>query len=88
MAIPQYPKSTEITAADRAVSVTVATATHSRCRAVYIGTSQDLDFSFDGTNWVEFQGAVAGSILPIQVFGARKNSGSAAPDAGDVVFLY
>lgn len=71
-----------------AASVTVATATAARCRAVWIGTTQSLDFSFDGTTWVTFQGATAGTIIPIQVYGARKTSGAAAPTAGDVVFLY
>lgn len=70
------------------VSVIVNTAAADRCRGVYIGTSQSLDFSFDGSTWVLFQNCVAGTILPIQVVGARKNSGSAAPTAGDVVFLY
>lgn len=81
MASNMYP-------ADLAVSVTANTATSKRCRGVYIGTSQSLDFSFDGTNWVTFQGCIAGTVLPVQVVGARKTSGSAAPDAGDVVFLY
>lgn len=58
------------------------------CRGVYIGTSQDLDFSIDGTTWVTFKGCVAGSILPISVVAARKTTGPAAPTTGDVVFLY
>lgn len=70
------------------VSITVATADRYRCRGVWIGTSQSLDFSFDGTTWVTFQGATAGTIIPIQVVGARKTAGAAAPTAGDVVFLY
>jgi len=74
--------------ASRAISVVLATATYNRSRGVYIGTSQSLDFCFDGSNWVTFQGCGAGSILPLQVVGARKTSGSAAPTAGDVVFLY
>lgn len=72
----------------RAASITEATATYGKCRGVWIGTTQSLDFCFDGTNWVTFQGAIAGTVIPIQVVGARKTSGSAAPDAGDVVFLY
>ncbi len=70
------------------VSITAATADQDRCRGVWIGTTQSLDFSFDGTTWVLFQGATAGTVLPIQVVGARKTAGSAAPTAGDVVFLY
>jgi hypothetical protein len=72
----------------KGVSITAATATADRCRGVWIGTTQSLDFSFDGTTWVTFQGATAGTIIPIQVNGARKTSGAAAPTAGDVVFLY
>ena len=72
----------------KAVSITAATATADRCRGVWIGTSQSLDFSFDGTTWVTFAGCVAGSLIPIQVVGARITSGTAAPNAGDVVFLY
>jgi hypothetical protein len=41
-----------------------------------------------GTDWVTFKGATAGTVIPIQVVGARKTAGSSAPDAGDVVFLY
>lgn len=70
------------------VSITVATADRDICRGVWIGTSQSLDFSFDGSTWVTFQGALAGTIIPVQVVGARKTAGSAAPTAGDVVFLY
>ncbi len=81
---------TEMHSALSAQSVTVNTANagFGRSRGVWIGTTQDLDFSFDGTNWIKFQGATAGTILPIEVLGARINSGSAAPNAGDVVFLY
>jgi len=71
-----------------AVSITAATATADRSRGVWIGVTQDLDFCFDGTTWVLFKACPAGSMLPLQAVGARKNSGSAAPDAGDVVFLY
>lgn len=78
----------DMVSAYEALSVTDANATHPRCRAVYVGTAQSLDFSFDGSTWVLFKGCSAGTVLPIQVVGARKNSGSAAPDAGDVVFLY
>lgn len=70
------------------VSITNANATNARCRGVYIGTAQSLDFSFDGSSWVTFQGLAAGVIMPLQVVGARKTSGAAAPTAGDVVFLY
>ena len=82
-----YARVPTVSAVD-AVSITVATADRTRCRAVWIGTTQSLDFSFDGSTWVTFQGATAGTIIPIQVVGARKTSGAEAPTAGDVVFLY
>lgn len=78
----------KIIPATAATSITDASANKTRCRAVWVGTSQSLDFSFDGSTWVTFQGASAGSIIPVQVVGARITSGSAAPAAGDVVFLY
>ncbi len=71
-----------------AIAVTVNTAGFEPCRGVYIGTSQNLDFSFDGTTWIAFQGCVAGSVIPIMPVGVRKTSGGSAPDAGDIVFLY
>ncbi len=80
--------SDEVSSAVRAASITAATATYARCRGVWIGTTQSLDFSFDGTTWVTFKSCGAGSLIPIQVVGARKTSGSAAPSDGDVVFLY
>ena len=72
----------------KGVSITANTAAADRCRGVWVGTTQSLDFSFDGTTWVVFQGATAGTIIPIQVVGARKTAAGAAPTAGDVVFLY
>ncbi len=80
--------SDEISSAVRGVSVTVNTATLSRCRAVWIGTANDYEFSFDGTTWVLFKGCGAGSCMALQVVGARLYAGSAAPTAGDIVFLY
>lgn len=72
-----------------AVDITSATALAYPCRGVWIGTTQSLDFSFDaGSTWVKFQGATAGTIIPIMAYGARKTAGSAAPTTGDVVFLY
>ena len=80
--------SDEVSSGSSALSITVDTATASRCRGVWIGTTQSLDFCFDGTNWVTFQGCIAGTIVPVQVVGARKTAGSAAPTANDVIFLY
>jgi hypothetical protein len=74
--------------ADVAVSITDNNATHGRCRGVWVGVSQSIDLSVDGSTWVLFKGATAGTVIPVQAVGVRKTSGSAAPDAGDVVFLY
>lgn len=69
-----------------AVTVNTAVAT---ARGVYIGISDDYDFTADGTTtWVKFTGCVAGSVLPLAATGARKNSDSSAPAAGAIVFLY
>jgi hypothetical protein len=59
-----------------------------QCRGIYIGTSADYDFSFDGTNWTTFKGCIAGTILPFRCVGARITAGAANPNAGDIVFLY
>lgn len=69
------------------LSITDTNTSHSKCRAVWVGTSQSIDFYINGA-WVTFQGASAGSIIPIQATGARITSGSTAPAAGDIVFLY
>jgi hypothetical protein len=75
------------------LSITDADATHPECRAVFIGVSQDIDIyaksPVDGSfSWVLFKGLVAGTIIPVYATGVRKNAGSAAPDAGDIIFLY
>lgn len=75
--------------AHNAVSITSNVNTQPRCRGVWVGTTQSLDFYFsDSATWVTFQGATAGTLLPIQASGARITSGTANPNAGDVVFLY
>jgi hypothetical protein len=84
----QYFPRASMSSAVGAKSITVATATHEPCRGVYIGTSQSLDLNFAIDGWVTFAGCVAGTIIPVSVIGARKTAASAAPDAGDVVFLY
>ena len=76
------------TSAHAAVGITVNTANIDRCRYVFIGTTQSLDFSFDGTTWITFKGATAGFVIPLQAVGVRLTAGGAAPAAGDVVFLY
>ncbi len=77
-----------LNSAASATDMTTTTAFDERTRGVYIGVSQSLDFSFDGTNWVLFKDCAAGSIIPIQVVAVRKNAASAACDSGDCIFLY
>lgn len=81
--------------ADTCISITDALATHDECRGIFVGTTQSIDLYVQNvlTNagtygWVTFAGATAGTILPIMAKGARKTSGAAAPDAGDIIFLY
>lgn len=75
--------------ARQAVGITNNNGTNSTCRGVYIGASDNYDFTMDGgTTWVLFNGCVAGSVIPIFATGARHASGDTAPDAGDIVFLY
>lgn len=78
---------------DVIVVITDALTTHAECRGIFIGTTQSLDLYVmtDATGtyaWVPFVGATAGTVLPVMAKGARKTSGSAAPDSGDVLFLY
>lgn len=71
-----------------AVSITDNATTHGYTRAVWIGTTQSIDLFVVQTGaWVTFQGATAGTLIPIQASGARKTAGSAAPSSGDIVFL-
>lgn len=78
----------ELYSAVGGVSVVTSAATLNRTRAVYVGVAGNYNFTFDGTNWIAFTGCVAGSVLPLQVLGARHNADSSAPDAGDIVALY
>lgn len=78
---------------DTNISITDNLSTHAECRAVYIGTAQDIDLYVQSDlaqtyAWVKFQGVVAGTVLPVMAKGARKTAASAAPTAGDIVFLY
>ena len=68
-------------------SITNALNSNDTCRAVYVGVSDDYDF-YVGGSWVKFANTNGGSILPLRASGARHNSGSSAPDAGDIVFIY
>lgn len=84
----QATASDRLASAINGISVTDNAATHAVCRGVWIGTTQSMQFSFDGSTWVTFQGATAGTIIPVMVVGARITSGAAAPASGDIVFLY
>ena len=77
----------QIDAAEEGTSITDILTTHSKCRGVWIGTTQSLDFYFPKAGWITFKGCTAGTVLPIQVLGARV-TGGATPASGDVVFLY
>lgn len=79
---------TSVSSGYNAATIVDTNVTHPRCRGVWIGTTQSLDFSFDGSTWVTFQGATAGTVIPLQVVGARITAGSASPNSGDIVFLY
>ena len=71
-----------------AVSVTASSADQQKSRGVWIGVTQSLDFCFDGTTWLTFKGCTAGTLLPLQVVGARKTAAGAAPTSADVILLY
>ena len=71
---------------DFAVNITTATATFAPCRGVYVGISQQFDFNINGS-WIPFNNLPAGVVLPIRAAGAR-DSGDAAPDSGQIIFLY
>lgn len=72
-----------------AVSVTSTSSTvYNKSRGVWIGATNNYDFSFDGTNWITFNSCSAGSCLGIQVVAARKSADLSAPASGEIVFLY
>ena len=89
MTEPSLPTSgfKQTTGADNAETIADALATHTPCKAAYIGVAGSYDF-YLGDEWVAFVGLLAGSILPVRAQGARHTSGSSAPDANDIVFLY
>ena len=70
-----------------ATSITNTNTTNTECRAVYVGFGDNYDF-YIGGSWILFNNTADGSVLPIRATGARHNSGSSAPDSGDIVFLY
>ena len=76
-----------MTPAGNGVSIT-STAETTRCRGVWIGTTQSLDFCFISGTWVTFQGCTAGTMVPVRAIAVRKTAAAAACSAGDVVFLY
>ena len=70
-----------------AVSITNNNTTNARCRGVWVGTTQSIDLYVEDS-WVLFKGATEGTVIPVKAMGARITTGSAAPAAGDIVFLY
>lgn len=60
--------------------------THQRSRGVLMGVNEQFDFYIRGA-WVAFPAVPIGTILPIVASGAR-DSGDAAPTAGDCIFLF
>lgn len=70
-----------------AVSITNNNSTNPRCRGVWVGTTQSIDLYVEDS-WVLFKGATEGTVIPVKAMGARITTGSAAPAAGDIVFLY
>lgn len=73
--------------AERAVSITTNVTTHEKCRGVFCGALDNYDLYVNGS-WIAFKQLGAGVVYPIRATGARHNTGSTAPDAGDIVFLY
>ena len=71
-----------------AVSITNNATTNAVSRMVYIGAAVSFDFCFEHSTWVTFNTLPVATILPIQVKGARKNAGSVAPSASEIVFIY
>lgn len=70
-----------------ATPITDNATTHQISRAIWVGTTQSIDLYVNGA-WETFQGATAGTEIDVQATGARKTSASAAPSAGDILFLY
>ena len=70
------------------VPITNNAATQPLSRGVYVGTSYNLDFSYDGSTWQEFANVQAGTVLPIQAVGVRVDSTNAAASNGSIEFLY
>lgn len=88
MAAPQPFIHGDTVSATQAVSITDSVTTHGYSRGVWIGTTQSIDlFVVESNAWVTFQGATAGTLIPIQASGARKTAGPASPSSGDIVFL-
>lgn len=74
--------------ATNAVPITDNKLTHPKSMGVYIGKTQEYDFSFDGVHWVTVPKQTEGTLLNFYIYGARLTSGSTAPKRGDILFLY
>ena len=71
-----------------ALTITNNATTNAVSKAVYIGANISFDFCFEHSTWVQFSTLPVATILPIQVKGARISSSEAAPEEGNIVFIY
>ena len=71
----------------KATSVEVATATLDPCRAIYCGVAGNYEFNVGGS-WIHFKAIPVGTVLQVCAEGARDQSDSSAPAAGEILFLY
>ena len=73
--------------ASKNTTITNTNTTNTESKGVYIGADDDYDLYVGGA-WTAYKGAKSGVVLPVRATGARHNSGSTAPDPGDIVFLH
>ena len=71
----------------KATSVEVATATLDPCRAIYCGVAGNYEFNVGGS-WIHFKAIPVGTVLQVCPEGARDQSHSSSPAAGEILFLY
>ncbi len=72
---------------NQAEVITDANTTHAPSSMVLFGkaTAEQMDFYVNG-GWVAFGTIQPGALIPLQATGAR-DSGDAAPSAGEIIFL-
>jgi len=68
------------------VEITNNNSTNAECREVWCGATDTYDLYVNG-QWRKAY-MVAGNRYAIYATGARHNSGSTAPDSGDIYFGY